>query len=303
MTGRFLAIGECMVEMAPREDGGYAMGFAGDTFNTAWYMQRCCGDVVETGYLSAVGDDDVSRRMTDFIAEAGIRPVLAVLPGRSVGLYLISLRDGERSFSYWRSASAARQLADHLGELARLGPGDMAFFSGITLAILDPEGRARLCAALMRARDAGARVAFDPNLRPRLWPDRETMCAAIMAGAGVADVALPSFEDEAGAFGDADPAATAERYRTAGAGLVVVKNGAGPIRLVEGDRASVVPVTPAGNVVDTTAAGDSFNARMLCGIMRGEAPAIAAAAASRLAGHVIGARGALVPVPTEVARA
>ena len=134
MTGRFLGIGECMVEMAPRADGAFGMGFAGDVFNTAWYMRRCCDEGIEVGFLSAVGDDDVSRRMEEFIRDAGVRPHLAVLPGRSVGLYLISLRDGERSFSYWRSVSAARDLADHLEEVTRLGPGDIAFFSGITLA-------------------------------------------------------------------------------------------------------------------------------------------------------------------------
>lgn len=296
MTGRFLAIGECMVELAPREDGAFSMGFAGDTFNTAWYVRRCCGDRIEVAYLSAVGDDDVSRRMTDFMTEAGIRPCLAVLPGRSVGLYLISLRDGERSFSYWRSASAARDLAAHLGDLARLGPGDMAYFSGITLAILDEGGRAQLLDALGQVRAAGVRVAFDPNLRPRLWPDAATMLTAVMQGAAVSDIALPSFEDEASWFGDADPAATAARYGAAGVTLVAVKDGARPVLVARGQDREVVPIDPARLVVDTTAAGDSFNARFLCGIMEGEPPSTAARAAARLASRVIAARGALVAV-------
>jgi len=294
MTGRFLAIGECMVEMAPRGDGAFGMGFAGDVFNTAWYFRRCCGGRIEVGFLSAIGDDDVSRRMEEFIRAAGVQPHLAVLPGRSVGLYLISLRDGERSFSYWRSASAARDLADHLDELTRLGPGDVAYFSGITLAILSDTARDTLLAALARARDAGVRIAFDPNLRPRLWADGPVMCAAVTKGGAVADIVLPSFEDEASWFGDADPAATARRYLGGGASLVAVKDGAGPVLLATPDSTEEVPVAPASEIVDTTAAGDSFNARLLCGLMEGEAPAAAARAASALAGQVIGARGALV---------
>lgn len=292
--GRFLAIGECMVEMAPRPDGAFDMGFAGDAFNTAWYLHRCCGERIDVGFLSAIGDDDVSRRMEEFMCAAGVRPHLAVLPGRSVGLYLISLRDGERSFSYWRSVSAARDLADHLEEVTRLGPGDVAFFSGITLAILPDAGRERLLEALRLARAAGVRIAFDPNLRPRLWADGAKMCAAVMEGASVADIALPSFEDEASWFGDADTQATAQRYLGAGAGLVVVKDGASPVLLAEERRAEEVAVTPAEVIVDTTAAGDSFNARFLCGIMSGEPAAEAVGAASVLAAKVIAARGALV---------
>lgn len=294
MTRRFLSIGECMVEMAPREDGAFGMGFAGDAFNTAWYMRRCAGDEIEVGFLSAIGDDDVSRRMEDFMQAAGVRPYLAVLPGRSVGLYLISLRDGERSFSYWRSASAARDLADHLDEVTRLGPGDVAFFSGITLAILSGAGRDRLLDAMCQARAAGVRIAFDPNLRPRLWPDGATMCAAVMEGATVADIVLPSFEDEASWFDDADTAATARRYLDAGAGLVVVKDGANPVLLAEAGNVREVPVRPAPRIVDTTAAGDSFNAGVLSGLMNGEAPDAAARAGAALAARVIGARGALV---------
>ena len=47
MTSRFLSIGECMIEMALQEDGRYAMGYAGDTFNTAWYARRVAGPEIE----------------------------------------------------------------------------------------------------------------------------------------------------------------------------------------------------------------------------------------------------------------
>ena len=40
MTNRILCIGECMVELAPTDDGTYRQGFAGDTFNMAWYLRR-----------------------------------------------------------------------------------------------------------------------------------------------------------------------------------------------------------------------------------------------------------------------
>jgi len=102
---------------------------------------------------------------------------------------------------------------------------DLIYFSGITLAILDAAGRTAFLDAMQTARANGKMVAFDSNLRPRLWDDTDTMLAVTMAGAQVADIVMPSFDDEATWFKDANPQATAQRYLDAGAQTVVVKNG------------------------------------------------------------------------------
>lgn len=297
MTDRFVAIGECMVEMAPQPGGLYAMGFAGDTLNTAWYARRCLPGW-QVDYVTAVGTDAVSDRMMGFLADAGIGTAqVHRRADRTVGLYLIELTKGERSFAYWRGQSAARTLADDPATLAAAVRGArVVYFSGITLAILEPAARGRLLAVLADARAAGATVAFDPNLRPRLWAGADAMRDGIKQGAAVADIALPSFEDEAGVFGDATPRATADRYAAAGARVVAVKNGAAEMLcLAAGAEVRVTP-PPVAEVVDTTAAGDSFNAGFLAAWMAGAGARDALLAGAALAGRVIGARGALVAV-------
>ena len=298
MKRTFLSIGECMVEMAPTASGDYRRGLAADTLSTAWYAKRTFGADWDIAYFTAVGQDAVSQRMTGFISDAGIRTdLIRALPDRTVGLYLIQLDNGERSFAYWRSDSAARRLAADLAALkAALAAANVIFFSGITLAILSPADRKTLLDAIAEARHAGATVAFDPNLRPRLWEDPDTMRAAVMAAAAVSDILLPSFDDEAAAFGDATPEDTARRYASGGAGLVVVKNGAGEMLSAEGGRMSRFTPLPVSEVIDTPAAGDSFNAGFLARYLDSADLIPAMAAGSALAARVIARRGALVDV-------
>lgn len=292
-----MAIGECMVEMAPRDDGAFSRNFAGDSFNTAWYLRRILPQPDTVDYCSAIGTDAISETMADFIAKAGIgTDFIRRIGDRTVGLYMIELKDGERSFSYWRGQSAAKLLAaepDFLEEAVK--DRDLIHFSGITLAILSEEHRPVLMDALQKARAAGAVIAFDPNMRARLWPDGDTMRNAVMAAAAVADIVLPSFDEDGPVFGDVDPVATIARYRDAGATTVVVKNGAGRIHAFEAGEGGVTfdPV-PVATVVDSTAAGDSFNAAFLAARLQGEVMAVSLANGAALSARVIGSRGALV---------
>lgn len=287
-------IGECMVELSPAGDGLLRQGFAGDTFNTAVYLRALTGQPVR--YVSAVGQDALSDAMLAFMAAQGL-DISAVQrrADTTVGLYLITLTGAERSFTYWRGQSAARGLARDAGRLrAALKGAGLAYLSGITLAILPPQDRAHLFAVLRDFRAGGGRVAFDPNIRLRLWPNEAEMPAALADAYALSDIALPSFEDEAGVYGDASPQATAERIRAAGAGEVVVKNGALPALAVwDAGQAEVAapPVQPR----DTTGAGDSFNAGYLAARLSGHDPAAALAQGHALAAEVIRHPGALVP--------
>lgn len=297
---RIVSIGECMVEFAPSgTDGTFRMGFAGDTMNTAWYLRRCLPRSAEVDFLTAVGRDPVSDQMIGFLDRAGIGVAhIARRSDRTVGLYVIQLENGERSFSYWRGESAARGLAGPDADLAgALAGAGMAYFSGITLAILPPPDRTRLLDSLRAFRAGGGTVAFDPNLRPRLWDTPAEMTDAVMQAAAVSDIVLPSFEDEAAWFTDTAPEDTARRYADRGAGLVVVKNGPGAILARDDGTMTRHDPTPVARIVDTTAAGDSFNAGLLAGRLEGLPLSGSIRAAADLAARVVQSRGALISAP------
>jgi 2-dehydro-3-deoxygluconokinase len=297
VTRRLLAIGECMVEMAATGDGLFRQGFAGDTFNTVWYARRALGPDWAVDYFTAVGDDSVSTRMLAFMTAEGIGTSrIARIPGRAPGLYLIELHGGERSFVYWREMSAARALADDEARLeAAVGGADAVYFSGITLAILSPEAQTRLLVALARAKARGAFVAFDSNIRPRLWPDEAAMRTAIRAAARVATLALPTVPDETWLFGEGTAAAVAARYRADGVAEVVVRAGAEPALVVWPDGETSVAPAQVSAPVDTTGAGDSFNGTYIAARLSGDPPEEAARKAHVTAGRVIGTYGALMP--------
>ena len=282
-----------MLELSPRGEGIFAQGFAGDTFNTAWYVAELSTAKIETQYLTAVCDDLASTNMIDFMQASNVTPIVKIRENRSVGLYMIVLQEGERSFLYWRDSSAARTLADDLDELP-LQSGDVAYFSGITLAILPEARRQKFLDVLHATKLGGTHIVFDPNLRPKLWSTVEEMRQWIMKGAAVADICLPSFDDEAVFFGDKTPAETCHRYQQNGARLLVVKDGPNPIWINHEGQVGHVDIEAQSNIVDTTAAGDSFNAQFCLSYFSGSDPFDAATSAAALSRIVIGKPGALV---------
>ncbi|WGV15307.1 sugar kinase [Fuscovulum ytuae] len=289
------AIGEAMVEMAPVGDGLYRRGYAGDTYNTAWHMAQWLGLRAEVGMITRLGED----RLSDAFVEAMAADGMAVSgisrdPARRMGLYMIELDGVERSFHYWRDTSAARHLADDPGFLANALHGvGLVHLSGITLAILSPDGRDRLLAALADFRAAGGVVALDPNIRPRLWSSLEEMRAALTRMMGQTDIALPSLDDERTHFGDADAMATVRRLQACGVDEVVVKDGPGPVILSTNGSVTEYLTPPVAKIVDTTGAGDAFNAGYLAARMMGRDAAECVGAGQRMAAAVLSQHGAL----------
>jgi 2-dehydro-3-deoxygluconokinase len=293
---KIACIGECMVEFAQSHDGLFRRGFGGDTLNTALYLARLG---IDTSYVTALGDDPLSEAMlAAWQAEGVATSEVLRVGGRVPGLYMIE-RDakGERSFLYWRDRAPAREFFDRADDatLQRLAGFDWLYFSGISLSLYGETGRARLRELLAAARERGGRVAFDGNYRPRGWVDRESAQRAFAAILPLVDLALPTLEDEQMLFGDADAQACLARLKDFGIGEIVIKRGAvGCLIDAEGDTFDVAP-HQALQPVDTTAAGDSFNAGYLAARINGATAREAAVAGHRLAGAVIMAPGAVIP--------
>ena len=290
---RIACVGEAMVEVALDGSGGARVGFAGDVLNTGIYLRRQIAAAHEVAFVSVIGRDGLSDAMAGFIAAEGVSVQhLARHALRLPGLYTIATdAGGERSFTYWREGSAARTLFEG-GDFAVLAGFDVIYLSAITLAILPEAVRAGLLAWIAGFRQRGGQFAFDSNYRPSLWRDRAEAQTAVEAAWRLCDLGLPSLDDERTLYGDAD--ATAVVARLAGWGVrdgALKRGSAGPMGL-DGQGGAYPAATL---VVDTTAAGDSFNGGYLAARLMGGPGGEAMQAGHVCALRVIGYRGAIVP--------
>ena len=206
---------------------------------------------------------------------------------------------GERRIRYWRGEAPARELFE-LPDWNRVAESMLGarliFFSGITLSLYSNTALGRLLAVIEMARQQGARIAFDGNFRAQGWKgDLPRTRTVFMEALKRVDVALPTFDDEAVLWGDPSPEATVERLQAFGVGEIVVKNGPNSALVAAGGRQEFIPPAEIVEAIDTTAAGDSFNAGYIAARLSGENPGSAAAAGHRLAGEKVRHRGAIMP--------
>jgi 2-dehydro-3-deoxygluconokinase len=295
---RVVSIGEVMMELSRGNDGRFGLASGGDTFNTAVYLAR---HGVDVAYATALGDDPYSNSIFALAAAEGVSTELMLrVPGRLPGLYLIETNPaGERTFYYWRDTSPAREIFEFAewGRIAEtLMNARIIYFSGITLSLYSNVGLGRFLAVLEMARKNGVRIAFDGNYRPRGWKSDVARARTVFTEAlKRVDVAMPTFDDEAVLWGDSSPEATIERLKAFGIGEIVVKNGENGALVSAGGHQELIPVHEVVQPVDTTAAGDSFNAGYMAARLAGENPGDAASAAHKLAAAVIQHRGAIMP--------
>ncbi|MEM7318656.1 MAG: sugar kinase [Pseudomonadota bacterium] len=284
---RIACIGEAMIELS-LTSGDAQVGVAGDTLNTAIYLHRTAPDL-HVDYVTCLGDDPFSARIFNFIADLGIATSgIRIISGASPGLYAITTSaDGERSFTYWRNDSAARQLfAD--GDFGQLADYDALYLSGISVAILPQSVRLALLAWLEQS---PATVIYDSNYRRRLWDSVEIARQITSRLWQRADIALPSIDDEMALFEETGEQVES-RFSTLARKGALKRGETGPLSLGEDVHQ---PYAPAVSVVDTTAAGDSFNGGYLGALLSGKDQAEALLAGHNMAAAVVQHRGAIIP--------
>lgn len=289
-----IIVGECMVEMSSRGQQLYYQTFAGDTYNTAVYFQRCNASQ-KVKYLTAIGSDAISQALIEQMDYEGLDTQLMLRhPSKTLGLYMINTDDkGERSFAYWRSDSAARHMLNLLDKTTLVEPKSL-FLSGISLAILCDNDKHQLLELAQHLKQQGCCIIFDPNYRPQLWLNAEHARLWTDKAYALADIAFPGCDDHRTLYGHENINEVQQHVAALGVQEMIIKNGEHGIQIFSRGQHSIVPAHKVSQVVDTTAAGDAFNGGYLAARFAGQNEQTAAGFAAKIAAYVIGHRGAIV---------
>jgi len=302
-TIKVVAFGECMLEVQANGFGPAALAYGGDTFNTAIYLRRCSSpQEIEVAYATGLGLDPLSEKLKNEWQHQGlelgyIRQIVDKFPG----MYLIETDDqGERFFHFWRENSAARNYFDALITPLEENASDIdcLYFSGISLAILDPNARQRLFTLIRQMKKAGRQVVFDNNYRPRLWASNAVARTVFQQALSVATTALITVDDHQAVFDLSSLDEAVRHAQSLSVDEMVIKRGAQPtlVKSRAMQEWESVPTQHVVKVIDTTAAGDSFAAGYLSRRLIGQTPQQSAEFGNRVAARVIQHRGAIIPI-------
>jgi len=264
---------------------GFALGPGGKGSNQAVAAARLGA---ETHLVTRLGDDAFAAMAAETWASAGVHPAVIRDPESYTGA----------AFIFVDSGSGDNAIIISPGAGARLEPGDLEAQAGLIAgaSVFMTQLEQPLAAAvrgLEMARAAGVMTILNPA------PARELPDAVL----GLCDWLTPN-ETEAAALTGL-PVASLEGARVAadrlvarGARGVVMTLGARGALLHGAGLSEVVPAMPAGPVVETTGAGDAFNAGFAVGLARDMAPADAVRLGCAVAGISVTRPGTAPSMPT-----
>ncbi len=255
MTAPIVILGEALMDCITQDDGSLLPLMGGSPFNLARAAALQGGRV---GYLSPFSTDSFGQRLKALCLADGVQALSADsrLP---TSLAVVTLRDGQPSYGFYREGIADRDysVADTLRTLQQLPAGVLHTGS---LMLVPPEN-GKIMEVIAGARALGWTISVDVNLRPRVAPDLDAYCSAVMQAVELADWVKASDEDlHILGFGDASletAAVVRQRFaRGANQRVALTFGGSGAYLWVEGTQASAA--APSINLVDTVGAGDTF---------------------------------------------
>ena len=289
-----VSLGEAMIEFNQRRPNApeYLQGFGGDTSNAIIAAAR---QGARTAYVTRLGSDAFGDRLMDLWREEGVATgEVARDPHAPTGVYFVTHGAAGHTFSYLRAGSAASRMtpADLPEPLIR--GAKFLHVSGISQAI-SASACDTVFAAIEMARAAGVQVAYDSNLRLKLWPLLRAR-AVIRETIAQCDLFLPSLDDAELFTGLTDRDAIVDWCLHAGAPAVVLKLGPAGALLATAHGRSQVPGRVV-DAVDATGAGDCFAGALLARLAAGDAMIDAVNYANAAAALTTTGYGAVAPIP------
>ena len=222
-------------------------------------LGKCCA------FVGKVGDDIFGRQLRGVVEEAGI-DVTGLVMDEQVHTTLAIVKNyenGDRDFSFYRNPGADMMLTQDELPLDMLANCRIFHFG--TLSMTHAGVRNATLTAIRTAKEHGALISFDPNLRPPLWNSLEEAAEQIRIGLGLCDILKIADNEIEFITGEQefDKAAAMLQAQYPNIKLLNVTAGAeGSYSYCCGHRV-FVPSFRLGGTIETTGAGDTFCASVL----------------------------------------
>ena len=269
-----ILVGEPMGLFIAQEEGelsdvsGYSMAVAGAEFNVAVGLARLNMPVT---YLTRLGEDPFGQKIVRTLQRNGIGSEFVSFSKERSTVFMLKSKvsTGDPKIFYFRKGSAASTLSKEDVDRMDFSGYGFVHLTGIFPALSESTKEASFY-LIKKAREHGLTVSFDPNLRPQLWPDTETMVQTLNEFAALSDYVLPGEAEGELLCGDRDPRKIGRFYLERGAKAVVTKMGSRGAYLMTEQDQELVPGFSIEKVVDTVGAGDGFAAGILSALMEGK---------------------------------
>lgn len=249
------------------ESNSFSKALAGAETNVATGLSRLG---LHVGLVTKLGEDNFGRFIIDALNKEKIdTQSVAFTEDYPTGMLVKSkVLTGDPVVEYFRKNSAASKLdvsdfnEDYFSSARHMHMTSIP-------AALSPECREFSIHAMKFMKKSGKTISFDPNLRPKLWANTETMVSTINELATQCDWFLPGISEGRTLTGLDKPEDIASYYLDRGVSLVIVKLGAEGAYYKTADQEGYVQGFPVAEVVDTVGAGDGFAVGVVSAMLDG----------------------------------
>ncbi len=271
---RVLLIGEPMGLFMAEETGPlskarrFTSSIAGAEYNVAVGLARLGHTPV---YCTRLGYDPIGEQILEGMAENNIDTALVSrVSEQPTGLMLKgSTNEGDPETAYYRQGSAASKISTKDVDGLDLSGIDWLHATGVFPAVSE-NAMSAMVRLLDRASALDIPISFDPNLRPKLWPDERTMVKSLNRLAGYAQLVLPGIGEGKILTGHEHERDIAAYYHGLGAQSVIVKlGGDGAYYSASSGGDGYAPGVIVERIVDTVGAGDGFAVGVISAIIEG----------------------------------
>ena len=223
---------------------------------------------VKTGFVGKVGDDSMGQRVKKVLDECGVDTSNMILDADlRTPVAVVHRMDGKKTFTFYRGVHTADthfeedEIDDEIFD-------DCKVFNFSSFPLSREPSRSTVLNAVVKAKESGARITFDPNIRLSIWESPEQAREVVLQALTLADILKISEDDFQFLFPGMDEREACEQ--------IYLENGTEMIVITRSDRGCYAYVNQDSylssaydvDVVDTTGSGDAFLAGIIFNIMK-----------------------------------